>query len=304
LVGELEDTRRFDPPAPSSAAAQPGSRELTNRLYVPPPAAYHSAPGLSPLYQTGSVRKSLVWWKIGLLIAILMAFTFMAVGIKVGIDRRRARRESTEMARRSFQNVVQNALGLKLGSFSASDFPDVHGVFVDSLMSDDSPAAVAKIQAGDVLMELNQQPVRNSPELVEVLNSIKPGTEVPVKLYRDGETLTLRIKVADPSIAPPLLKTSTREQGFLGVEGIGNRRRIPGTKKWGVEIRRPTANGPADLAGLQSGDLITEFDGHAIRTAEEFRRRLQATQPRSKVAVKFYRGNTEQAVEVTVGHRN
>ena len=32
-------------------------------------------------------------------------------------------------------------------------------------------------------------------------------------------------------------------------------------------------NSPADLAGLQSGDVITEFNEHAVQTPGEFKRR-------------------------------
>ena len=57
------------------------------------------------------------------------------------------------------------------------------------------------------------------------------------------------------------------------------------------------------IANLQAGDVITEFNGLPTRTSNEFNRRLRAVKPRSKVPLKFYRGNTEQTVEVVLGHR-
>jgi S1-C subfamily serine protease len=62
-------------------------------------------------------------------------------------------------------------------------------------------------------------------------------------------------------------------------------------------------NSPADLMGLQSGDVITEFQGQAVRTPGELNRRIREVRPRSKAQLKFYRGNTEQTIELVLGHR-
>ena len=73
-------------------------------------------------------------------------------------------------------------------------------------------------------------------------------------------------------------------------------------KRWGLEVRRIIDNSPADLAGLELGDLITEFDGHPAVTPDEFARRILITKPRSKIKVKFYRGNEAKVVELILGH--
>jgi S1-C subfamily serine protease len=207
------------------------------------------------------------------------------------------------MARRSFDEAVQNALGFKYGRFSEAEFPGLQGIFVNSLMSDDSPAALAKIRAGDVLTELNNQAVRNTQELSLVLDSLKAGDETPVKIYRDGESIASRIKIGDRTFPPFQAKVEPEDQGFLGIKDSVRRCCVPGTRKWGVEVNELHINGPAELFGLRPGDVITEFDGHPVKTPNEFNRRIRAVKPGSKVPVTFYRGNTEQKVEVIIGHR-
>jgi len=310
-VQDFVDTRRFNPDAPFPPTANPATGSGPSPAYVPPQGAYPAAPGSDSLYRTGAVKKPLGRRKAFWLIISLMIFLIMAGTISTYLGRRvidRANRRAAERVewnnRRSFTESVKNALGVELGNISDAGYSNIQGVFIDSLTGDDSPAAVAGIQAGDVLMEINGQPVRNSSELAQVMNGLRPGAEVDVKIYRDGEMLTTRLKVADPFFSPPQIEVSPREQGFLGVRDIGSRRRVPGTNKWGVEIGRPVDNGPADLAGLQSGDIVTEFDGHAIRTRNEFGRRIRATKPRTKVTVKFYRGSAEMTTELIVGHRD
>jgi hypothetical protein len=205
--------------------------------------------------------------------------------------------------RQKYEEAVQNALGFKQGVYSATEFPGIHGIFIDNLMSDDSPAALANIQAGDLLTELNNQQVRNDSELSQVLESLETGREVPVKVYRDGEMTSSRIKIADRALPPSQPKTELRDQGFLGIlDSI--RRPLPGTKKWGVEVKELHINGPAKRSGLRPGDVITEFNGHAVKTPNEFNRHIRAVKPGSKVAVTFCRGVTEQKVEMIMGNRS
>jgi S1-C subfamily serine protease len=306
----MVDTSRFNPAGVPPAAAQGVSREPTNPFYTPPPGPYPI-----PKYHTASFMKNFLRRKFLWMPAVILLSLFTATGIGFYTAETFRERHPVELSggqevedpdvlRQRYEEGVQNALGFKQGVMSDAEFPEVRGIFVNSLMSDDSPAALANIQAGDVLMELNNQPVRNESELSLALNSLRIGDEVPVKLYRDGETITSKIKIADRSFPPIQTKTDVRDQGFLGILDSDRRCCIPGTKKWGVEIRELHDNGPAELFGLQVGDVITQFDGHAVRTANEFNRRIRAVKPRSKVPIKFYRvGGTEQTIQLIIGHR-
>ena len=121
-------------------------------------------------------------------------------------------------------------------------------------------------------------------------------------VYRDGEVVSSKIRVADPSRAPYQPKPDPARQGFLGAGDVQRSCCIGGTRKWGLEIQRIVDNSPADLVGLEQGDVITEFDKHPVRTPEELSRRIRAATPRSKVLIRFYRAANEQTAEVLIGH--
>src|SRR5262245_59609052 len=207
------------------------------------------------------------------------------------------------IVRQKYEVSVQNALGFKQGTYSATEFPGIHGIFIDYLMSDDSPAALANIQAGDLLTELNNQQVRNDSELSQVLETLKTGQEVPVKVYRDGAMTSSRIKIADRALPPSQPKTELRDQGFLGILD-SFRRSLPGTKKWGVEVKELHINGPAKLNGVRPGDIITELNGHPVKPPNEFNSQISAVRPGSRVALTFYRGVTTKNIEMIMGHRS
>jgi hypothetical protein len=310
-VAEFDDTRRFNPSAPLQSVPP----EPTNPLYTPLSGPHALNQSSASLHRTASLvrtllRRKLIWALILLLFATSIG---MGIGIGSAMSRRNSSdwrdsaeertEEDAEMSRRYYEEGVQNALGFKQGSYSAGEFPEAQGIFVNSLMSDDSPAAIAGIQAGDLLTELKDRQVRNDSELSQVMNELKAGDEVPVRIYRDGATISSRIKIADRSFPPLQPKTDPDDQGFLGVLDSSRRCCIPGTKRWGVEVNELHVNGPAELFGLRPGDVITEFNGFPVKTPNEFNRRIRAVKPRSKVPVTFYRGNSEQKVEVIIGHR-
>jgi len=263
------------------------------------------------------LRKNVTW---ALIAVMLFTFVGLGIGIGRGMNRRRPVNWGEQRARpvrdgaapanvdpaivrHKYEEAVQNALGFKQGAYSATEFPGVQGIFINNLMSDDSPAALAKIQAGDLMTELNKQEVRNDNELSQVLDSLKTGDVVPVKVNRDGNPIDLRIKIADRAFPPLQTKTEVDDQGFLGILDSSRRCCIPGTKKWGVEVKDLHVNGPAELFGLRPGDVITEFDGHPVKTPNEFNRHIRATKPGSKIALTIYRGKAEQKIELILGHR-
>ena len=311
-VGDLTDTSRFQSETDASANQNaPVFREPTNPFHAPSAPGY-AAPHFTatPPYNTSSltrfIRAKALW------LVFLLVLLFGAVGAGAfllartpldSIDAIIEQDGEKESTRQAYEEAVQNSLGFKQGTMSDSEFPGIKGIFVNSLMSDDCPAALAKIEAGDVLLELNSNPVRNNTELSQALTPLTPGQEVPIKFYRDGETKTTTLKVADRSFPPLQPKIDARYQGFLGILDSNRRCCVPGAKKWGVEVLKTHYNAPAELFGLQPGDVITKFDGHATRTASEFNRRIRSTKPRSKVLVTFYRGASEQTIEVIMGHR-
>ena len=52
-----------------------------------------------------------------------------------------------------------------------------------------SPAALAKIQAGDVITEINGSPLRSWQDFHKTLSGFAPGTSVYFTTYRDGQLI-------------------------------------------------------------------------------------------------------------------
>lgn len=72
----------------------------------------------------------------------------------------------------------------------------VDGARLDAV-DPDGPAAAAGLQAGDVVVGVDGNPVHSKSELDARLYPDAPGTELDLSLVRDGTTLTLPVVLAD-----------------------------------------------------------------------------------------------------------
>jgi serine protease Do len=73
---------------------------------------------------------------------------------------------------------------------------------------------------------------------------------------------------------------------------------VPGGK--GVLVADTTKDGPAEKAGLKSGDVIVSFDGKEVVAENELPAIVAASTPGSKVAVKVIRDGKEMTFKVTL----
>ncbi|MGV3722881.1 MAG: S1C family serine protease [Actinomycetota bacterium] len=69
----------------------------------------------------------------------------------------------------------------------------------------------------------------------------------------------------------------------------------------GVAIFRVASGGPADRAGLKSGDVITEAAGQPVTGVDQLRQVLRQMKPGAKLTLRGVRGNSQKTWQVTVG---
>ena len=164
---------------------------------------------------------------------------------------------------------------------------DTLGLLVESVTRD-GPAEKAGIEEGDRLVSVNSVNLRLSAadagevdmdgvanrRLIRELEKQKPGDEVELRLYRDGNTRTVRVKtVTADELNNQTFTTSTgmarrraSDRAVLGISlgGNGSRRDTLGVLVIGI-----ADEGPAAKAGIDEGDRITSINGVDLRVASE-----------------------------------
>jgi serine protease Do len=153
------------------------------------------------------------------------------------------------------------------------------GAIVADVLGEDSPAAKAGLKAGDIIVEIEGQPIESNNHLVRIVADLLPGAAVEVKYYRDGQIESTRVtlgkrsdNLADQSGGVP----QESERGRLGItaqdltEQLASQMGV--TSQDGVILVSVDSDGPAAEAGLQRGDIIIEANRQRIRGVEDLER--------------------------------
>ena len=92
---------------------------------------------------------------------------------------------------------------------------------------------------------------------------------------------------------PYVPRASAPSRSYFGIDGF---QAVDGGLTFGAV---EPADGPADKAGLVGGDIITSFDGHAVRTIEEMIDLLSQTPIGTRVEVIYLRDDVTKKTQLT-----
>jgi serine protease Do len=193
-------------------------------------------------------------------------------------------------------SVHRGYLGIGLDEIDSEDLAahlglkDGHGVIVTEVF-DEAPAGKAGVKAGDVITGLGGKPVKDMRSLQGVVAVLPKGKPIDLAVVRDGkpEKLSVTIdeqppdfgtlKAARPKM-PDVIKNAT-EVAKIGAEatdltpkladGLGYKDATKGALLTDVD-----RDGPAALAGLGRGVLVTKVEQEAVTSVDGLKEKLAA----------------------------
>ena len=173
-----------------------------------------------------------------------------------------------------------------------------------------SGAAKAGIQAGDIILSYNGQPLLQAADLPPLVGMTKPGSKVPVEILRNGKKQTLEVTINEASrdqsavnnqgAMPPSSRSGSAALG-LTVQPLDNdtRKQLGLKPEQGVVIGDVT--GPvAAQAGLQAGDVILMVNQQKVGSVAEFQAATKAVKPGSTVLLLVRRGDQSSFIGLTI----
>lgn len=161
-----------------------------------------------------------------------------------------------------------------------------HGALVSDVLKN-GPASAAGIERGDVIVEYDRRPIKDSHELPLLVGATPLGRTAEVTVIRNSEIKRFRVRIA-ASHEPALQKamaTGGRApgSGHSGALGIQVRNLTPKlAKKLGLSARKgvvvtAVAGGSvADLAGLHRRDIILEVNRRPVDDLPSYQQALEA----------------------------
>ena len=167
----------------------------------------------------------------------------------------------------SIQDVTPDiAEALKLG--------EARGAIV-SQVEPKSPAQEAGIKAGDVILAVNGEPIRDSSDFRNRIGLTPVGETVRLALRRDGRALTVDLKIG--GLRKAILKGTegVPQLGGAVLQNLDRRHPLYG-KIQGVVISRVERDSPAWQNGLRRGDVIVAVNRVAVFDVAGLKSRLKA----------------------------
>jgi len=64
---------------------------------------------------------------------------------------------------------------------------EVQGAVIADI-DEESPAAIAGLREGDVIQEVNKQPVRSAKDLLAISKKLKPNEKILIRVYSQGRS--------------------------------------------------------------------------------------------------------------------
>lgn len=156
----------------------------------------------------------------------------------------------------------------------------IPGVLV-SHVENNSPASKAGIRPGDVLVEVDHQPLsakyeEDLPGVRKILADLPRDEEVRVRILRNGKPTELSLR----AVAEPLIERPEFEAAALGLVvknltwEVYRFQMLPDFN--GVYVASVKSGGAADMAHVQEGDVIRKINGKVVSSLDQFSSLYQA----------------------------
>jgi len=206
--------------------------------------------------------------------------------------------------------VVRGWIGVSIQEITqdlAKEFgtTDTKGALVADVL-EDSPAAKAKLERGDIITAYNGTPINDPGHLRSLVAETAPGKAVQLSVWRDRTSKDVSLTIGEQ----PKEVASTREggtgHGNHALAGITVEEVKPGQSgrsklQVGVLVTEVEPDSPAERAGVRRGDLIREINRKPVKHVRDFERLTKELDPKGPVLLLLARGNATIFLSISPG---
>jgi len=159
----------------------------------------------------------------------------------------------------------------------------------------DAPANKSELRPGDVITQVDSNPVTTDSQLQHEILKKKIGQKVDLTVWRKGQTLKISVttgelpneiaRASNEPVRPP--ENREQEMGKFGLQVQELTKEMAQRLKLGVEkgviVTDVTDNSLAAQQGIEREDVITEVDGKPVTDVKTFREALNKADPKKGV---------------------
>jgi len=210
---------------------------------------------------------------IGLAIPVNMALDITKQLIEYG----KVRRGYLGVSAQDLTNDLSKAFGIKAN----------RGAIITQV-SKGSPADLAGISIGDVVVKINNEDVQNASAMRNKIGLLKLNSIITMEINRKGKIITTKVKITEPKISKnDGIKINSRLQGivFSGIlENMPEYGKITGIKI--IKMRKDSI---AFSAGIRPNDIILSINNIPVQKIQDLE--IVAGKNDSEIVVHVQRNN-------------
>jgi serine protease Do len=195
---------------------------------------------------------------------------------------------------RGWLGVVIQEVDKDLASSLGMDKPT--GALISDVEAD-GPADKSGLKVGDLIIKFNGSDVHTSSDLPYLVGRIPPKSKVPVVIMRKGKEQKLNVTIGILAVSPeefvgrvnPKAELRQNTADELGLVVMPFEQGQRGGATSGVVVSEVKPDSPADEAGLQPGDVISQLAFSDIESVADYDKIVKGLPKNEPQAVRFYR---------------
>lgn len=185
-----------------------------------------------------------------------------------------------------------SARGLSSEETVQRGLPFNHGIEVLDIQ-EGSPASLAGLQRGDIILEVDDTLIRDISDLKKVIQQTPAGVAVSVKFYREGKMLMVNVvpqpassfvkspeDIIEEAMGVDIMELTPEISGLVG---------LPPAEA--IFIKKVKPGSLAESFNLKDGDIILEVNSKPIKSLLELARLFQNFKEGQSIMLKIKRRN-------------
>jgi serine protease Do len=171
---------------------------------------------------------------------------------------------------------------------------------------DDTPAQKAGIEVGDVITHFGDKTITRSSDLPLAVGQSPIGSNVKVRIIRDGKAKRITVKIAElpgeEELAQHSSKPKETKSNRLKVEvsTLSAEQRKRANVDYGLMVQSVEDEGPADKAGIRRGDILLKLHGQKLKNTKQFLKVVKDLPDDKYVRVLIQRGGSPRFIPLKI----
>ena len=213
-------------------------------------------------------------------------------GVGFAIPSNMASRVMSDLVERGY--VIRSWLGVYIQELDdetarALEIDTRNGALITDVVKG-SPAEKSGLQEGDLIITFNGESISNPANLKNVVSLSSPETTSKVKIIRDGEHKTIKVRLEELPNEPRQLATKSKKEsnefGFRLKEITDSLQKKYGiTNENALVVTNIDLDGEAYRKGIREGDIIKRVGTQRITTLSQFNKLVDAARSKGAILV-------------------